>query len=157
MLDKVDRRLHGQVKVRDDECEFELFLEVFEFLALWVADVETLREDPAYVHVMLPNQVLHVVSETDFSRNRSLPKDVIDLLVWREGDSEDVTRPQKISEVESLRGKVLFAILDFLPIVLDHASPVQLFAEDRVLADHFEYLGLRGQTTAFLVGGELLS
>ena len=84
LLDEVDRRLEGQVEVGDDECEFELFLEVFELLAQRVTDVEALREHPAYVHVMPPNQVLHVVSKANFRRDCSLSKDVIDLLVRSE-------------------------------------------------------------------------
>ena len=62
LFDKVDRGLQGQFEKRYDECEFEFFLEVFKLFAVWVTYVETLRENSANIHIMFPNQVLHIVS-----------------------------------------------------------------------------------------------
>jgi len=48
-------------------------------------------------------------------------------------------------------------ILDLFPVVLDPAAAQELFSEREILAQNFEYFGLRRQPTTFLVRSELLA
>ena len=81
---EIDRLLGDSLQEGHNECEFKLLPEVLELFAHRVTDVETLREDPGDVHVVFPDQILHIVRQADFRCHRILTLDVIYLLVGSE-------------------------------------------------------------------------
>ena len=62
ILREIDLLLLGSLQESRDIGEFEIFSEVLELFALRIANVERLGEDTADVHIMFPNEVLHVMS-----------------------------------------------------------------------------------------------
>jgi len=100
LLCEAFRLLAHRVKEGDDKCKFEFFPKVFELLTIWVADVETLREDSRNVHVMAPDQILHIVRQAYFCGQRVLAKDVVDLLVGCQGQPEDIFACASVQEIE---------------------------------------------------------
>ena len=134
------RKLHGWLlylfQERYYEGEFEIFAKVLKFLALRITYVETLREDSADVPIMFPYKILHIVRQAHLSSDRILSKDVIDLLIGRQRNAEDVSGPQRIQKVKRLWLKVVWcrAIFIFNPIVLYHSPTIKFFAKHWVFA-----------------------
>ena len=102
---------------------------------------------------MLPDQIFHTVGQSNFCGQGFLPEYVIDLLVWRERHSKNVTSFPSIHKVESQRDHWLhltLAVFFFLPLVLNPTSLFHRVSERLVLAKHRIDLSLFSEPHLFL-------
>ena len=82
--------------------ELEVFLEVLHFIALQVRHIETLWEDSANVKVMVPDEVLHGVGESDFGGEGTFTFDVVQVLVRSHRHPETIPLLDRVKELKSL-------------------------------------------------------